>query len=65
MDVITESPVTFALIAIGAVFLGRPNSMIGHEAHLGGALGGLLLTLLSDPQALSTFSQQVADRLGG
>ncbi|MEL8055805.1 MAG: rhomboid family intramembrane serine protease [Pseudomonadota bacterium] len=59
--------IVFAIgyIAISAALSGRPNSMIGHEAHLGGALGGLLLTLLSDPTALSTFSQQVAERLGG
>ncbi|MEO1642083.1 MAG: rhomboid family intramembrane serine protease [Pseudomonadota bacterium] len=52
-------------ILLSAALSGRPNSMIGHEAHLGGALGGLLLTMLSDPFALSTFSGQVLERLGG
>jgi membrane associated rhomboid family serine protease len=28
---------------------------IGHEAHLGGAVGGLLLTLLLRPEALGIF----------
>lgn len=32
---------------------------IAHEAHLGGALGGLLLTLLLEPDALGLFLNQV------
>lgn len=32
---------------------------IAHEAHLGGAIGGLLLTLLLEPRALSTFLGQI------
>jgi membrane associated rhomboid family serine protease len=32
---------------------------IAHEAHLGGALGGLLLTILLKPEALSIFLGQV------
>lgn len=52
-------------IGISAALSGRPNSMIGHEAHLGGALGGLILTILVEPRALSIFSEQVVARLGG
>lgn len=59
--------IVFAIgyIGLSAYLSGRPNSMIGHEAHLGGALGGLLLTMLVRPDALSIFSAQVAARLGG
>lgn len=32
---------------------------IAHEAHLGGALGGVLFTLLVEPSALSIFLRQV------
>lgn len=32
---------------------------IAHEAHLGGALGGLLLTILLEPGALATFISQI------
>ncbi|MEO0739984.1 MAG: rhomboid family intramembrane serine protease [Bacteroidota bacterium] len=37
---------------------------IAHEAHLGGAIGGLALTILLYPAALSFFVAQVLDRLG-
>lgn len=52
-------------IALSAALSGRQNSLIGHEAHLGGALGGLLLTMLVEPRALSIFSSQVAGLFGG
>ena len=32
---------------------------IAHEAHLGGAIGGLLLTILMEPRALSVFLGQI------
>ena len=32
---------------------------IAHEAHLGGAIGGLLLTLILEPRALPTFLGQI------
>ena len=32
---------------------------IAHEAHLGGALGGLLLTILLEPRAIGVFLQQI------
>ena len=35
---------------------------IAHEAHLGGALGGLVLTILLYPAAVSIFLDQVAAR---
>jgi len=32
---------------------------IAHEAHLGGAIGGLILTLILEPSSLSTFLGQI------
>ena len=32
---------------------------IAHEAHLGGAIGGLLLTVLLEPRAIGIFLQQI------
>lgn len=64
-----------ALFAVGYVVLsmyamrrGREGgrSMTGgiaHEAHLGGALGGLLLTILLEPRAISIFFQELG-RIG-
>lgn len=36
-----------------------PMGGIAHEAHLGGAIGGLLFTLMMEPRALSTFLNQI------
>ncbi len=44
----------------GAGFMGR----IAHEAHLGGALGGLLLTLLLEPRALPHFFGELLKAFG-
>ncbi|WOR16450.1 rhomboid family intramembrane serine protease [Hyphomonas sp. FCG-A18] len=52
-------------IVLSAVLAQRENKVIGHEAHLGGALAGLIATMLVRPDALSIFSEQVAARLGG
>ena len=48
----------YVLLSIYAMREGRRQDMRGgvaHEAHVGGAIGGLLLTLLLEPQALSIF----------
>ena len=37
---------------------------IAHEAHLGGAIGGLVLTILLYPESISIFIEQVASRFG-
>ena len=57
------------LFAIGYVALsmyamkqGREEGMTGgiaHEAHLGGAIGGLVLTILLEPGAISVFLGQI------
>lgn len=52
-------------IFASAILAQRENKVIGHEAHLGGALAGIIATLLAEPTALSIFSEQVAARLGG
>jgi membrane associated rhomboid family serine protease len=54
------------LFLVGSAILSqRDNKRIGHEAHLGGALAGILVTIAVQPAALSSFSQQVARALGG
>lgn len=67
-------PIPFFMpaVVLGIVFLvgsailsQRDNKRIGHEAHLGGALAGILATIAVQPAALSNFSQQVARALGG
>ena len=67
-------PIPFFMpaVVLGIVFLvgsailsQRDNKKIGHEAHLGGALAGILVTIAVQPAALSNFSQQVARALGG
>ncbi|MEM6535424.1 MAG: rhomboid family intramembrane serine protease [Pseudomonadota bacterium] len=59
--------IVFALlfIVISAILAQRENKVIGHEAHLGGALAGILATFIVEPASLSYFSAQVAERLGG
>lgn len=52
-------------IVISAVLVGRENKVIGHEAHIGGALAGLVATMIVEPSALSTFARQVSAVLGG
>ncbi|MEL6860560.1 MAG: rhomboid family intramembrane serine protease [Pseudomonadota bacterium] len=54
------------LFVVGSAILAqRENKSIGHEAHLGGALAGILATILVQPGALSNFSTEIARALGG
>ena len=62
-----------ALFAVGYVVVSmyamrRPHGGAGggiaHEAHLGGALGGLMLTILLEPRAVGVFLQQLG-MIGG
>ncbi|MEO0607857.1 MAG: rhomboid family intramembrane serine protease [Pseudomonadota bacterium] len=48
-----------------AILAQRENKAIGHEAHLGGALAGIIATIILQPGALSNFSNEVAQALGG
>lgn len=51
----------FVAISIYAMSNRGPNQTGGlaHEAHLGGAIGGIIITALLDPAALPRFAQQV------
>ena len=59
--------IVFAILFIGvsAWLAQRENKIIGHEAHLGGAIAGLVATIAVAPAALSSFGEQVAAFLGG
>jgi membrane associated rhomboid family serine protease len=55
-------PVGLPALAFGALYLGytlwesrHKRSTINHEAHLAGALSGLVLTLVFDPESLLVF----------
>lgn len=70
--VIFPIPIPMPAVLIGVLFLvgsailaQRENKTIGHEAHLGGALAGILATILVAPSAFSEFANQVAQALGG
>jgi membrane associated rhomboid family serine protease len=54
-----------AFIVISAILAQRENKAIGHEAHLGGALAGLIATILLEPAVFSEFATEIAQRLGG
>ncbi len=52
--------VLYVVISIYAMQSGEGNAGgIAHEAHLGGALGGLVLTLLLEPEAFTIFLNQL------
>jgi len=52
-------------VVASAILSQRENKTIGHEAHLGGALAGILATIAIQPGALSNFSGEIARALGG
>ncbi len=51
-------------IAFSAAMTGRANKRIAHEAHLGGALAGLALTLILVPGSGAAMVQAVMDLFG-
>lgn len=57
--------IVFAVLYVaGSVYAMRQKDEgmtggIAHEAHLGGAIGGLLLTILLEPRAISIFLEQI------
>lgn len=54
--------VLYVVLSIYAMKHGREQGMTGgiaHEAHLGGAVGGLLLTILLEPRSLELFLSQI------
>lgn len=42
-------------IIISARLMGAPGNRIAHEGHLGGAIAGVILTLLMKPEAVTRF----------
>lgn len=71
--VIPMPAILFAVLyVVGSIYAmqreGEPGSMgggIAHEAHLGGAIGGLVLTILLEPRAIPAFVQALQSVLGG
>jgi membrane associated rhomboid family serine protease len=62
-------PMPAALFAIAFILLsvalsGREGNVIGHEAHLGGALAGVGITLLLVPGSGARFVDAIAKMLG-
>lgn len=54
--------VAYVALSMYAMKKGQEGGMTGgiaHEAHLGGALGGLLLTILLEPRAITIFLGQM------
>ncbi len=54
--------VAYVVLSIYAMKKGQEGGMTGgiaHEAHIGGALGGLVLTVLLEPRALAIFLGQM------
>lgn len=51
-------------VAISYAFSLRENRIIGHEAHLGGAVAGVIATLLVRPETFGEFAAQAAARFG-
>lgn len=61
MFVIPMPAILFAVLYVGLSIWAsqREVGRVAHEAHLGGALGGLALTILLYPRALSIFLDQI------
>ncbi len=61
MFVIPMPAILFAVLyVVGSVYASQQGGgRIAHEAHLGGALGGVLLTILVYPDALGIFLRQL------
>ena len=59
--------VLFAIlfIVISAMLAQREDRVIGHEAHIGGGLAGVLATIAVQPSALARFGEQISSFLGG
>ena len=61
--------IVFAVLyVVGSVYMmkNQPEGMlgrIGHDAHLGGAIGGVILTILLKPQSVQIFTSQIGQFL--
>ena len=65
--IIPMPAVVFAIvfIVISVILAQNENRVIGHEAHIGGAVAGIIATIAVAPQSLSIFSEQISAFLGG
>jgi len=52
------------IIILSYVLAQREDRVVGHEAHLGGAVAGVITTLLVRPETCSQFVGQLAQRFG-
>lgn len=53
-----------AFVVLSYVFSQRADRIIGHEAHLGGAVVGIVTTLLVEPRVWTSFLAQLAEKFG-
>lgn len=56
--------VAISIFAMKKSQAGEKMGRIAHEAHLGGAIGGVLLTVLLDPASIQIFIGQVQSFMG-
>ncbi len=62
-------PMPAAVFAIGFILISamlsqNENKIIGHEAHLGGALAGLAATIVLRPEVWSSFIRKISQAMG-
>lgn len=48
-------------VAYSVYAMKRMNDNIGHEAHIAGALGGVLLTIILHPEVINRFAQRMGE----
>ena len=53
-----------AFVVLSYLLSQRANRIIGHEAHLGGAVVGVVTTLLVEPRVWTSFLAQIAEKFG-
>lgn len=65
--VVPMPAVIFALLYVAySIFaMKRAQDNIGHEAHLAGAVGGLVATAIIEPESLVQFSKAISGVFGG